>query len=248
MPSGCPQRGADVSAYAYGWRMADPSPLIEIRRSARRRRTVSAYRDGDKIIVLMPARVTKLDEARLVAEMVDRITTREAKYATTGPRRSDDALMIRARELSERYLQGRAQPLSVRWVRNMNSRWGSCTTTDRTIRLSHRLQSMPAWVIDYVLVHELSHLLEPGHDARFWAWVERYPRTERARGYLEGVAMATQLPELSGAELDGPGSSPADDCGSSWPPMLPELAEPPSEPGSWSKSAMSGTENSEALP
>jgi predicted metal-dependent hydrolase len=208
--------------------MVDPSPLVEVRRSARRRRTVSAYRDGDKIVVLMPARVTKLDEARLVTEMVERITSREARYAKAGPRRSDDALMTRATDLSERYLEARAQPLSVRWVRNMNSRWGSCTTTDRTIRLSHRLQSMPAWVIDYVLVHELSHLLEPGHDARFWAWVNRYPRTERARGYLEGVAMAGQLPELSGSELDGPASSSEDedDCESSWLPVLPDLAEP----------------------
>ncbi len=63
----------------------------------------------------------------------------------------------------------------MRWVTNMHHRWGSCTITDRTIRLSHRLQSMPSWVIDYVLVHELCHLLEPGHDRAFWAWAERYP-------------------------------------------------------------------------
>ena len=50
---------------------------------------------------------------------------------------------------------------------------------------------MPDWVLDYVLVHELAHLVVPGHGPQFWSLVDRYPRTERARGYLEGVAAAT---------------------------------------------------------
>ena len=199
--------------------MVDPCPLIEVRRSARRRRTVAAYRDGDKIIILMPARTSKADERRLVTEMVERVTRREARMANGGPRAGDSSLLSRARQLSNAYLDGRAQPISVRWVTNMSHRWGSCTIGDRTIRLSHRLQSMPSWVIDYVLVHELCHLLEPGHDRAFGAWVQRYPRTERARGFLEGVAVAAQLPELSACdspELDGgsPGRSDAVDDGS----------------------------------
>ena len=95
--------------------------------------------------------------------------------------------------LSERYLDGQAEPSSVVWSARQNSRWGSCTPADGTIRLSTRLQGMPDWVVDYVLVHELAHLLQPGHDPAFWALVGRYPRTERARGFLEGVAMAAQL-------------------------------------------------------
>jgi predicted metal-dependent hydrolase len=75
----------------------------------------------------------------------------------------------------------------------MASRWGSCTTGDGTIRLSDRLQSMPVWVIDYVLLHELAHLLEPGHNARFWQLVDRFPKSERAKGYLEGIAAAANL-------------------------------------------------------
>ena len=186
-------------------------PTVEVRRSARRRRTVSAYRDGDTIIVLVPARLSRTEEKRLVDEMVAKVSSREARYASSGPRSGDEALTIRAAQLSRDHLEGRARPASVRWVRNMNSRWGSCTTTDGTIRLSHRLQSMPSWVIDYVLVHELSHLLEPGHGPQFWAWVDRYPRTERARGFLDGVAMAAQLPELSSCES---GESP-DEVGGS---------------------------------
>jgi hypothetical protein len=78
-------------------------------------------------------------------------------------------------------------------VGNQGSRWGSCTPSDGTIRLSSRLQGMPPWVVDYVLLHELAHLAVPGHGPRFWALLESYPRTERARGYLEGVAATAGL-------------------------------------------------------
>ena len=76
----------------------------------------------------------------------------------------------------------------------MRTRWASCTPAEGTIRLSRRLLDMPTWVQDYVLVHELAHLLEPGHGPSFWRLVERYPRTERARGYLDGVSAAANLP------------------------------------------------------
>jgi len=196
-----------------GATVASDTP-IEVRRSARRKRTVSAYRDGDKIVVLMPARLSKAQEQRLTAEMVERLRGREANRARGGARSSDAVLLARGRELARDYLDGRAEPASVRWVTNMNHRWGSCTTTDGTIRLSHRLRSMPSWVIDYVLVHELTHLLVPGHGPDFWAWVDRYPRTERARGFLEGVAVAAQLPELSSGSCDGCSDEPAASPGS----------------------------------
>jgi hypothetical protein len=162
-----------------------PEPLVEVRRSTRRRRTVSAYRDGQRTIVLLPARMSGAEEERWVATMLAQLAAREARE-----RLGDADLLARARALSDRYLDGRALPASVRWVDNQKSRWGSCTPADRTIRLCRALAEMPGWVLDYVLVHELAHLLVPGHGRPFWALVERYPRTERARGYLEGVEAA----------------------------------------------------------
>ena len=165
---------------------------IEVRRSARRRRTVTAYRDGPRTVVLIPARFTKAEERRWVADMVAKLEARDRRQRQ-GPRRSDAALHTRARGLSADYLDGAAVPTAVRWVDNMTTRWGSCTPSDGTIRISSRLREMPGWVLDYVLVHELAHLLSAAHDDTFWALVEHYPRTERARGYLEGVATASQL-------------------------------------------------------
>ncbi|MDT0342567.1 M48 metallopeptidase family protein [Streptomyces litchfieldiae] len=162
---------------------------VEVRRSARRRRTVSAYREGDRTIVLIPARMTADEERRWVSVMLDKLAAQEERRIL-----GDDALERRAAELSERYLQGRARPDSVRWVTNQNARWGSCTPALGSIRLSHRLQGMPEYVIDYVLLHELAHLLVPGHGPDFWELLECYPRTERARGFLEGVVAAERLP------------------------------------------------------
>ncbi len=142
-------------------------------------------------MVLLPARMSQADEDRWVEEMLGRLARQDARR-----RPDNDELLERAMRLSASWLRGRAVPQSVRWSNRQGSRWGSCTPVDGTIRLSTRLQGMPDWVVDYVLVHELAHLLEPGHDAAFWALVGRYPRSDRARGYLEGVSAASGL-ELS---------------------------------------------------
>jgi predicted metal-dependent hydrolase len=158
---------------------------IEVRRSNRRRRTVSAYRDGDKTVVLIPAQMTRAEEKQWVDKMLARLAGQERK------RKPDDGeLSRRAKELSLRYFDGRAAPVSVRWVGNQASRWGSCTPVDGTIRISDRVRGMPEYVLDYVLLHELAHLLVPSHGPSFWALLEVYPKTERARGYLEGFASA----------------------------------------------------------
>jgi hypothetical protein len=140
-------------------------------------------------VVLIPSRFSKAEEARWVTEMVGRLDASARRRRAGG----DVALARRAAELSTSYLNGRARPESVRWVSGMRTRWASCTPADGTIRLSERLREMPHWVRDYVLVHELAHLLVPGHGPDFWALVQRYPRTERARGYLDGASAAAQL-------------------------------------------------------
>ena len=161
---------------------------VEVRRSAKRRRTVSAYREEGRLVVLVPARMSRVEEGEWVRTMVARVAASEQRR-----QRTDGDLEERALALSRQHLGGRAIPSSVRWVSNQNSRWGSCTPAERSIRLSDKLRGMPGWVVDYVLLHELAHLLQPGHGPDFWALLQGYPRLERARGYLQGVAAAAGL-------------------------------------------------------
>jgi predicted metal-dependent hydrolase len=209
-PAGTPpaDRGATRARAAARSHRAGPPPdeppgsehVVEVRRSVRRRRTVTAYRELGRTVVLIPAAFSHAEERRWVAQMVAKLQTREERR-----RRSlggDDELMARAAALSAAHLDGAAVPASIRWVDNQQRRWGSCTPADRSIRLSSRLRSMPDYVVDYVLVHELVHLIEPGHDDRFWALVARYPRAERARGFLEGVEQANYAAEHPGGAPD----------------------------------------------
>jgi predicted metal-dependent hydrolase len=164
-------------------------PVVEVRRSERRRRTVSAYRDGERVVVLIPNQFSRAEEREWVDRMPQRLAARDPRA-----RRTDAELGTRAARLAHRYLPdhpGAAAPAIVRWVDNQNGRWGSCTPADRSIRISDRIMDMPEWVIDYVLLHELAHLVVPSHSREFWALVDRYPRAERARGYLEGIAAAS---------------------------------------------------------
>ena len=78
---------------------------------------------------------------------------------------------------------------------NQNKRYGSCSPASKTIRLNHRLATMPQFVRDYVIVHELAHLEQANHGPKCWELVYKYPLTERARGYL----MAIDLEEVEGS-------------------------------------------------
>lgn len=165
---------------------------VEVRRSKRRKRTVSAYLDGDTMVVLIPARMSRAEERHWVAEMERKLQRSETRRKSPA-RQSDAELLKRCAELSKRYLDGDARPDTVRWVAPMRTRWASCTPAEGSIRVSDRLREVPGWVLDYVLVHELAHLKVPGHDADFWALCARYPKMERAIGYLEGLSAAAGL-------------------------------------------------------
>ncbi|MBF8191573.1 M48 family metallopeptidase [Nonomuraea sp. K274] len=135
--------------------------------------------------MLLPAWLSGEDADEWVSRMLDRLAAKESRRRPT-----DEALLELAVELSAKYLDGKPQPVSVRWVDNQRHRWGSCTPENGTIRISTRLKGLPEWVINYVIIHELVHLIVPSHGAEFWALVEQYPKAERARGFLEGFSAA----------------------------------------------------------
>ncbi|WP_299440990.1 M48 family metallopeptidase [uncultured Phycicoccus sp.] len=175
------------------------TPDVEVRRSRRRRQTVSAYRDGGRTVVLIPASFSAAEEAHWVDRMLTRLARGDERRAP-----SDDRLAARAARLSARYLGGHARPRSVRWVSTMDRRWASCTPSTGAIRVSDRLQDVPDHVLDYVLLHELAHLLVAGHGPAFWRLVGSYPKTDRARGFLDGLAHAAGLPPSDDVD-DAPG-------------------------------------------
>src|SRR4051794_26409096 len=147
---------------------------VEVVRSHRRRKTVQAVVVDGVIRVHVPARMSKADEDVYVAELVERL---ERRY-----RSEHIDVEERARELADRY--GLPQPRHVKWSDTQRRRWGSCTIDTGDIRVSSRLADFPSWVLDYVLVHELAHLDVPDHSPAFQLLVDRYPRAERARGFL----------------------------------------------------------------
>ncbi len=148
--------------------------VVEVIRSKKRKRSVGAQMVGTTLRVAIPSWMSAAEEEHWVAEMSRRFRRRMSTE------RID--LAARAESLARRHRLGR--PDAIRWADDMASRWGSCTPSTRTVRISTRVAAFPDWVIDYVLVHELAHLTHPGHDAAFWEVVHRYPRAERAIGYL----------------------------------------------------------------
>jgi predicted metal-dependent hydrolase len=153
-------------------------------RSKKREKTVSARVVDGVFEVCAPAHLSD-DE---LAPIIDQLRTRLKRRARHA--RLDDGLLgRRARELNRAYFDGALEWTSIRWVANQNKRVGSCTPAEGTIRISHRVAEMPAFVRDYVIVHELAHLVEPSHSMAFWERVNRYPKTERARGYLMAVGL-----------------------------------------------------------
>lgn len=158
---------------------------VRVVRSKRRSKTVSATVEQGVLVVRIPARMSRIEESKWVEHMRAKLLAKRERLQAT---RSNDALETRARRLAQDYFGG--LQFRIDWSKRQNQRWGSCTPAEATIRLSENLKEFPDYVIDYVIVHELAHLLIPDHSPAFWRLVARYPLTDRARGFLEGVSFA----------------------------------------------------------
>jgi hypothetical protein len=164
-------------------------PPVEVRISARRKKTSEARWVGDRIVVSLPAHLDEESRRSTVDWLVERLLTRHRLESTL----SDDDLLARAIALSDRYLVG-ARPVSVRWVTNQTARWGSCSWYSGDIRVSHRLRMVPDWVLDSVLVHELAHLTYPDHSPAFHRLASGYQRHAEAGVFLAGYGLGLSTP------------------------------------------------------
>ncbi len=159
-------------------------PNVEIIRSKKRKKTVQAKEVNGKLYVYLPAGMDEGKEKKYIDRIVRKVEERKRRQKLN----DGESLVRHARELNKRYFEGKLK-FDIKYVTNQNSRFGSCTTEDGTIRISDRLADMPSWVRDYVIVHELAHIIQPNHSKKFWELVNRYKYTERARGYLMAVGM-----------------------------------------------------------
>lgn len=166
---------------------------VEVVRSPKRRKTVEAREEGGVLRLLIPARMSRAEERHWVEEMTRRFQHREASVSLD--------LEERARVLARRYRL--PAPATIQWSTRQRSLWGSCVPATASIRISAALAGFPRWVLDYVIVHELVHLVEGHHNARFRELVRRYPKADRAEGYLMAKGMSE-----GGADLPAP--PPAD--------------------------------------
>jgi hypothetical protein len=170
---------------------------VEVRVSARRKKSSEARWDGGRIIVSVPAHLDLESRQKTVDWLVERLLSRQRLQPG-----DDAALLARAIELSDRYLVG-ARPSSVRWVTNQSARWGSCSYYSADIRISHRLRAVPEWVLDSVLVHEVAHLTHPDHSKAFHRLAGAYPRHDEAglflAGYGLGLSSASSFSSSPGA-------------------------------------------------
>jgi hypothetical protein len=184
-PESTPEtRAPSTPATPAGW------PEVEIRVSARRRKTSEARWVGGRIVVSLPAHLSGEAREKTIAWLVDRLVAKHPLRTAIG----DSDLMARAEALSDRYRIG-ARPTSVRWVTNQMARWGSCSYHSGEIRISHRLRSVPEWVLDAVLVHELAHLVHPNHSPAFHQLADGYRRHHEAGLFLAGYGLGLAEPK-----------------------------------------------------
>ncbi|MCB0974088.1 MAG: M48 family metallopeptidase [Actinobacteria bacterium] len=157
---------------------------IQIVRSARRTKSVSMQERDGGYVVRAPARMSDTELAPIIDDLRKRLERRRGKRS-----RTDTDLDARAKQLNRMFFGGALTWNSIKWVGNQNSRYGSCTPRTKSIRISDRLRTVPDFVVDYVVVHELAHLVEANHGPAFWALVNQFPKTERARGYLMAMSL-----------------------------------------------------------
>jgi predicted metal-dependent hydrolase len=158
---------------------------IVVIRSNRRKKSISAYRQGGRIVISIPSRLSKADERAIVPEMIAKIRSQEESKT---PGEAELAARI-DRLLTELAPEITLRPISVHW-RPMRERWGSCTSVDRSIRISDRLKMAPEYALDYVLFHEAIHLQHFDHGEEFTAVLNRFEDSELASAYLDGYEAA----------------------------------------------------------
>jgi len=141
---------------------------------------------NDCLIVSAPLSLSEENLTRIVSDFKLKFEKKKLKEELD----RNQPLVSIAAMLNKKYFNNELKINSIEYVTSQNSKYGCCNYRDGHIRISHKVGFMPKWVRDYVIVHEMAHLIEPNHGKAFWGIVYRYKLTERARGFLFAAGLS----------------------------------------------------------
>ncbi len=156
--------------------------IVEVKRSYRRTQTISAILRDDRMVLHIPYNLSEEQEALWIERMKSTLLSKQRKKEEDAAKYLDEL----AREINLKYFQGRASLLSINYSTRQKKIFGSCSPRKGTIRISRQVRLFPSWVQEYVVFHEMAHLIYPNHSRGFWTLVKQYPLWEKARGFLIG--------------------------------------------------------------
>ncbi|MFH1601444.1 MAG: M48 family metallopeptidase [Candidatus Shapirobacteria bacterium] len=153
---------------------------IKVKRSLRRRKTISAHLKGG----IMELHVPYFLSAAKINYYAD-LFARKLRQKDRGI--SNTYLKKRADLLAKKYSLKKLPDFQISWSLRQQKIFGVCDSKNKKIRISARLKKAPSWVIDYLILHEAAHLIYSGHGKDFWQAVNKYPKAKEAKAFLKGV-------------------------------------------------------------
>ncbi len=155
---------------------------IEIIRSAKRKKTIQAKIVDNVLRIYLPEGLSEKKEEEWINKLKQQIKKKQRKHKLN----TTNELQKRAERINERYFNG-CLDFTINFVTNQNTKYGSCTPASKRIRISDDIADYPQYVQDYLIMHELTHLIHPNHSNAFWEKVNDYPYVERAKGFLHAT-------------------------------------------------------------
>lgn len=158
---------------------------VKVFRSSRRLSTVSARLFKDTLLVNAPLMLSRERLEKIIADFKLKFEKKELKEKLGNKHN----LIRVANRLNKKYFGNKLKINSIEYVTNQKRKFGCCNYRTANLRISHKIGLMPEWVREYVIIHEMAHLIEPNHSRAFWDIVSRYKLAERARGYLMAAGL-----------------------------------------------------------
>lgn len=172
-----------------------PIAQIQVKQSRRATKYVRSRLSGQTLTLTMPVVADRNLEGKLV----------NTALLAALPRISDTTVDLEqlAQQLNRKFLGGKGSWESIKWVSNMTGRWGSCTAASAQhgarIRISDVLKSVPAYVLQAVVLHEVAHTIQANHGPEFQRLLQAFPQLARAEGFLECYSRYRDLPAVAAA-------------------------------------------------